>query len=99
MNPDTIKAFCGFLVLCGLSGFACTWFWFKGTPLLEKATDDRIKMFIGTLVVVGLLGLTIFVALGKVEEKTSFGLLPILGSLTTLLGSFGVWVYGQNKKD
>jgi hypothetical protein len=36
------------------------------------------------------------IALGKVEEKTSFGLLPLIGALVYSNGQFSQWFY-QNK--
>jgi drug/metabolite transporter (DMT)-like permease len=38
--------------------------------------------------------LSFAITLGKVEEKTSYGLLILLGCYTTLSGAFAAWAFG-----
>lgn len=51
------------------------------------------------LVILALLALAI--AMGKVEEKTSYGLMPLLTALATLAGGFAQWAFssGKDKSD
>lgn len=37
------------------------------------------------------------IAIGHVEQKTSYGLEYLLGALTTLAGAFGHWAFGEAK--
>lgn len=39
------------------------------------------------------------IALGKVEEKTSYGLPQLITLLSTLSGGFATWAFGQSGKD
>jgi len=58
--------------------------------------NERLKIILGfafgfsVLFVLAFLGVRI--ALGKVEENTSYGLLPIVTSLSTLAGGFATWI-------
>jgi hypothetical protein len=58
--------------------------------------NERLKIWLGfafgfaVLLVLGFLGVR--VALGKVEEASSYGLLPIITSLSTLAGGFATWM-------
>lgn len=62
-------------------------------------TDGRLRLLLGfgmgfcILFVLGILALVI--ALGKVEERTSYGLLGIITPLTTLAGAFVGWAFGK----
>lgn len=38
------------------------------------------------------------IALGRVEEKTSYGLQFILGALSVLAGGFANWAFGRTEK-
>jgi hypothetical protein len=49
------------------------------------------------LVILGILAAII--AMGKVEQSTSFGLTYILGGLTALAGGFTQWAFGDPKRD
>jgi hypothetical protein len=62
--------------------------------------SDKWKATFGFLLLVVVGSLAALIALGKVEEKTSYGLQTILGSITTLSGGFAAWAFGvarQNK--
>jgi cadmium resistance protein CadD (predicted permease) len=66
-------------------------------------STEKLKLTLGfsfgflLLFITGALAFTI--GLNHVEEKTSFGLLPILGSLSTLSGGFATWAFSQFTKD
>lgn len=56
-------------------------------------------MLFGFLVLVVLAVLAAFIALGKVEQTTSYGLDIILGGLMTLAGGFASWAFSITSKD
>jgi len=60
---------------------------------------DRYKFALGALIVVGLMALATAVALGKVEEKTSYGLVPILGILGKMALDFSEWAFRTYRSD
>ena len=43
--------------------------------------------------------LAIIIALGKVEQATSYGLNIVLGALATLSGAFSQWAFSNEKKE
>jgi hypothetical protein len=56
---------------------------------------DKFKMVFGLVLLIGLLGLAAVFGLGKVEEHTSYGLMPIVTTLSTLAGLFGGWAFRE----
>ena len=59
---------------------------------------DRVvllKMAYGFTLLLILAVLAALFGLGKVESATSYGLMPIITALATLLGSFGNWAFGH----
>lgn len=58
-------------------------------------TDERLKMIFGfsLLIVTGLLAFGI--ALGKVDEQSSYGLHDVLIILATLGGAWTQWAFGS----
>ncbi len=54
---------------------------------------DRYRFILGSLIVIALVVLAIAVALGKVEERTSYGLVPILTILAKVALDFSDWMY------
>lgn len=62
-------------------------------------TIDRLKMLYGFLLLLLLAILAVVIALGKVEQQTSYGLLPIITALATLSGAFGNWAFKDSDKD
>ncbi len=64
------------------------------SPQVNK--EERYRFYLGALVVIGMMTLAIFVALGKVEEKTSYGLSPILMILGKVVLDFAVWAFPNN---
>ena len=60
---------------------------------------DRYKFALGALLVLGLMVLAVEVALGHVEEKTSYGLVPILGILGKMALDFSEWAFRTYRSD
>jgi hypothetical protein len=58
--------------------------------------DSRMMFGFCLLLILGTLAAII--ALGKVEEKTSYGLQYVLGGLTTLAGGFAQWAFSVKQK-
>jgi len=52
-----------------------------------------LKMFFGFLLLLMLAVLAAMIALGKVEQGSSFGLEGIIGGLTALAGGFVNWAF------
>ncbi len=61
--------------------------------------SDRYRFILGALIVGGLMVLAIFVALGKVEEKTSYGLVPIVTILAKVALDFSDWAFRGERRD
>ena len=63
--------------------------------------DERwlpfLKVLFGYLALLTLATLALAIALGKVEEKTSFGLQYILGGLTVMCGGWGNWAFNSDR--
>lgn len=59
--------------------------------------DDRLRMIFGFVMLIALVALAATIALGKVEEKTSFGLQYILGALSAMAGGFAQWAFGRKE--
>lgn len=57
-----------------------------------------LKMIFGLLLLILLAVLASTIALGKVEQQTSFGLQDILGGLLVLAGGFAHWCFGEASK-
>ncbi len=64
-----------------------------------KDLDPRMLLGFLILLVVAILAMTI--ALGKVDQSSSFGLDIVLGSLATLVGGFAQWAFSakNDKKE
>lgn len=56
-------------------------------------------MTFGFLLLLLLAVLAAIIAIGKVQESTSFGLQYILGALSVLAGGFAQWAFGKQKDD
>jgi hypothetical protein len=54
---------------------------------------DYLKMTFGFVLLLIVAALAAVTALGKVEEATSHGLMPILTTLATLGGGFAQWAF------
>ena len=73
--------------------------WYAGALRERWYMDpvDKLKMVFGFMLLLGLLSLATLFAVGKVEEKTSFGLMPIVTTLSTLAGLFGGWAFREKR--
>ena len=63
---------------------------------------EQQKMVFGFLALVVLATLAAVIALGKVNQESSYGLDYILGGLTMMVGGFSNWAFGATgttKKD
>ena len=56
---------------------------------------EQQKMIFGFLALVVLATLAAIIALGKVQQNTSYGLDYILGGLTMMVGGFSNWAFGS----
>lgn len=61
----------------------------------EGMQRDTPRMIFGFSLLLILAGLAAAIALGKVEEKSSYGLMPLLTALATLAGSFAQWAFSR----
>jgi len=64
-----------------------------------KLSSDMQRMVFGFLLLGIMAALAAAIALGHVEEKTSYGLMPLLTTLSTLAGGFGQWAFSRKDKD
>lgn len=55
--------------------------------------EFTLKMLFGFVLMILVAGIALVIALGKVEQQTSFGLQDILGGLLVLCGSFSHWAF------
>ena len=60
---------------------------------------DRYRFILGSLIVASLMILAIAIALGKVEEKTSYGLVPVVTILAKVALDFSEWAFRKSKED
>ena len=63
---------------------------------MMKMSITQQKMIFGFLLLVILAILIGMIAIGKVEQQTSYGLEGIIGALATLAGAFGNWAFGHH---
>ncbi len=59
---------------------------------------DTIRMYFGLVLVTILGGLIAAIALGRVEEKTSYGLMPLIVAVSNLATQFATWCFGRRDK-
>jgi hypothetical protein len=63
-----------------------------------KASIDQLKMIFGMMLLISLVGLAAAFGIGHVEERTSYGLMPIVTTLATLAGLFGGWAFNRDPR-
>lgn len=63
--------------------------------IMPTPQRDTLRMIFGFSLLVIIAGLTLAIALGAVEEKTSYGLMPLLTMLATLAGGFTQWAFSS----
>ncbi len=61
--------------------------------------SERYRFILGAAIVGGLLLLAVAIALGKVEEKSSYGLTAIMAILAKVALDFSEWAYRPRRKD
>ena len=64
-----------------------------------RFSSDTQRMIFGFSLLVVLAALAGAIAFGHVEEKTSYGLMPLLTTLSTLAGGFAQWAFSSKGKD
>lgn len=64
---------------------------------MSAPNRDTLRMVFGFSLLVILAGLALAIAVGKVEEKSSYGLMPLLTALATLAGGFAQWAFSGDK--
>jgi hypothetical protein len=57
---------------------------------------NRYRFILGAIIMLGLMALAVAVAMGKVEEHSSYGLIPILGILGKVALDFSEWCFRQS---
>ena len=60
---------------------------------------EKLKMLYGFLLLLMMGGLALAFGIGHVEEKTSYGLMPIVTALSTLAGGFTTWAFSHHVRD
>lgn len=61
-------------------------------------TLDKLKMFFGFGILFALATLAVCFAIGMVEEKTSYGLMPIVMALGGMGMQFSTWAFGNRQR-
>ena len=74
----------------------------KIIDLLTTMPDDRLRVLLaylfGFATLISYFTLAIIIAIGKIQENTSYGLPIVLGALGPLGGAFVGWAFGKNGK-
>jgi hypothetical protein len=60
---------------------------------------DKYKLILGSILLIGLIVLASALAFGKVEEKTSYGLTPLLAIIGKVTLDFSEWAFRGSKSD
>ncbi len=63
---------------------------------MTRDTRDVLRMTYGMALLIILAGLALAIAIGHVEEKTSYGLMPLLVSISHLSGQFAQWAFSSS---
>jgi hypothetical protein len=75
----------------------------KLIDLLTTMPDDRLRVLLaylfGFATLIAYFTLAIIIAIGKIQENTSYGLPIVLGALGPLGGAFVGWAFGKNGKN
>ncbi len=64
---------------------------------MKPLTPDAARMCFGFLLLTILVGLALSIALGHVEERTSYGLMPLLMGVSNLATQFASWAFSKPK--
>ncbi len=63
----------------------------------HRRRSDGLRMIYGLVLILILAGLALAIAIGHVEERTSYGLMPILMAIAGLSGQFAQWAFGTRE--
>lgn len=66
---------------------------------MRRPSLDELRMLFGFLLLVIVAFICVAIALGKVEEQTSFGLTQIITVLSALGGGFANWAFSSRKTE
>ncbi len=58
-----------------------------------RVSRDSLRMIYGLCLLTILAGLALAIAVGHVEEKSSYGLVPVLMAISSLSGQFAQWAF------
>jgi hypothetical protein len=58
---------------------------------------DRYRMILGALLIIGLMALATAIALGNVQEKSSYGLMAITAILGKIALDFSQWAFSPKQ--
>ena len=64
---------------------------------LSEISLSEWKMIWGFILLLGILSLCARIALGHVEQQTSYGLQDIIGILAVLGGQWANWAFGESR--
>lgn len=64
---------------------------------LKGISLSQWKMLWGFVLLTGILSLCARIALGKVEQSTSYGLDSVIGILAVLAGQWANWAFGESR--
>ena len=64
---------------------------------MNRWTMAQAKMAWGYILLIGILSLCARIALGHVEQGTSYGLTEIIGILAVLAGQWANWAFGESR--
>jgi membrane protein YqaA with SNARE-associated domain len=67
--------------------------------LLSNLTMNHFRAAYGIFLLIVVSILTVHLALGKVEEETSYGLMPLIVALASALGGYSTWLFGSREDD
>lgn len=60
-------------------------------------SNDRLKMFYGYMLLLILCVLAVAFGMGQVEEKTSYGLMPLVVAISNLAAQWAQWAFSRDK--
>jgi hypothetical protein len=66
---------------------------------MTRISGDTLRMIYGFCLLFILAFLAARIALGNVQEASSYGLVPLLTTLSTLAGAFAQWAFSSKGKD
>jgi hypothetical protein len=60
---------------------------------------DALRITMGFLIILILAGLAAAIAVGRIEEHTSYGLMPLIVALSNIGVMFAQWAFSARVKD